>query len=141
MAIKLNVQTSKIDFDFAGLEVTADISDENIKKLLELKSGNLQDEADDAAKEVAAMDEEDVTAEDFERMYSLCVDLYGRIYEPVFGDGSFSLVYNHVGSIQSTIKAFDEALDYIINEINKRNEDGIKARENKLAKYKKRKKN
>ena len=140
MVIKLNVETTKIDFDFAGLEVTADVSDSNIKKLLELRDGDLQEDADAAAKEVAGMNEEDVTSEDFERMYLLCVDLYGQIYEPVFGEGSFKKVYEHVGSIQSTIKAFDEALDYIITDIYKRNEEGIKARDNKLAKYKKRKK-
>lgn len=140
MAIKLNVQTSQIEFDFAGLLVTADVSDENIKNLLELKSGDLQEEADDAAKEVANMNEDEITANDFERMYNLCADLYGRIYEPVFGKGSFIKVYDHVGSIQATIQAFDEAIEYVIADINKRNEQGIKERENKLAKYKKRKK-
>lgn len=139
MAIKINVETTKIDFDFAGLDVTADVSDQNIAKLLELRSGTLQDEADAAAKEVANMNEDDITAKDFERMYNICIDLYGQIYEPVFGDGTFNTVYTHIGSIQAVIKAFDEALDYIIADIYKRNEEGIKARDKKLAKYKKRK--
>lgn len=140
MPIKLDVQTSKIEFDFAGIIAVADVSDANIKKLIELKSGDLQEEADKASKEVANMDEDDVTAEDFERMYGLAAELYGQIYEPVFGEGTFTKVYEHVGSIQSTIVAFDQAIDYVIADINKRNEQGIKARENKLAKYKKRKK-
>lgn len=140
MAIKLDVQTSKIEFDFAGIIAVADVSDANIKKLIELRSGDLQAEADKASKEVANMDEDEVTAEDFERMYGLAAKLYGQIYEPVFGDGTFTKVYEHVGSIQSTIVAFDQAIDYVIADINKRNEQGIKARENKLAKYKKRKK-
>jgi len=139
MAIKLNVQTSKIEFDFAGLLVIADVRDENIKNLLKLKNSDLQEEASKAAKEVEKMDEDEITAEDFERMYSLCADLYGRIYEPVFGEHSFVTVYNHIGSIQSTIIAFDEAIDYVVADINKRNEQGAKEREKTLAKYKKRK--
>lgn len=140
MVQKIDVQTSKIEFDFAGKIVVANVSDANIKKLIELRSSDLQEEADKASKEVANMNEEDITAEDFERMYGLAADLYSRIYEPVFGDGTFKTIYDHIGSIQATIGAFDDAIDYVIADINKRNEQGIKARENKLAKYKNRKK-
>lgn len=141
MAIKLNIETSKIEFDFAGLIVVADASDENIAKMLDLKDSEISEKAEKEKERLKDLEADEITGKKFKEAIQTTLELYSEIYSPVFGDEAFKNVYNHVGSIRTTVEAFEEGLDYITEELEKRNENSKRRHENKLNKYKKRKSN
>lgn len=139
MAIKLDLQSNKLDFDFAGLIIEADISDKNIKKMLSLKESDLEERASEEAKKLQSMSDDDITVEEFDRLIELSLDLYDEIYKGVFGERSVHKVYDHVGSIQNTVQAFEQALDHITSEFEERNKQQSEQRKAKVESYKKRK--
>lgn len=139
MAIKLDLQSNKIEFDFAGLIVEADVSDKNIKNMLSLKDSDIQERANKEVEKLQGISDEDLTVEEFDKLINLSLDLYDEIYAPVFGKQSVHKVYEHVGSIQNTAGAFEQALDYITDEFEKRNRKQEERRKSKVQSYKNRK--
>lgn len=139
MAIKLDLQSNKIEFDFAGLIVEADVSDKNIKNMLSLKDSDIQERANKEVEKLQGISDEDLTVEEFDKLINLSLDLYDEIYAPVFGKQSVHKVYEHVGSIQNTVGAFEQALDYITDEFEKRNRKQEERRKSKVQSYKNRK--
>lgn len=139
MAIKIDVKKSVQEFDFDGINVTANYSDENIKKMLKLKDGELQKKAEAESKKLAELNEEEISDKEFEHMVNICIDLYSAIYAPVFTDKAFKEVYEHIQSISATIQAFEDALDYVTSQIDKRNTEHMNKRQKKIDKYKNRK--
>lgn len=140
MAIKIDVKTTEIEFDFAGETVIADASDENIAKMLDLKESDLKERAEAEAEKLNDVDPDDFSGDDYKKVVELTIDLYSEIYEPVFGKDAFDRVYKKVKSIRSTVNAFEDALDHVTEEIEKRNEQHEKKKAQKIAKYKNRKK-
>lgn len=139
MAIKLDLQSNKLEFDFAGLIIEADMSDKNIKEMLMLKDSDIQDRAKEEAEKLQGLSDDNVTSKEFDRLIELSLDLYDEIYAPVFGEKSVHEVYEHVGSIQNTINGFEQALEHITNEFEKRNEQQADQRKQKVESYKNRK--
>lgn len=140
MAIKINVQRSIEEFDFAGLEITANYSDENIAKMFSLKDSDLQEKAEKEAAKLSGIDNDDISEEDFMNMVNTCLDLYGEIYAPVFGEGEFKKAYNHIQSVTATIKAFEEAIDYVTAKAERENKEFENRTQKKIDKIKNRKK-
>lgn len=139
-AIKIDVQRSIQEFDFAGFEVVADYSDENIAKVISKKDSDLQKKAEKEAERLSNIDTDDLTEKEFKEMVNVCLDLYGEIYEPVFGEGTFKEAYNHIRSIGATIKAFEDSLDYITAKAEQDNKAFENRTQKKIDKIKNRKK-
>ena len=139
MAIKLDLQSNKLDFDFAGLVITADVSDKNIKDMLALKESDIQNRAEEEAQKLKGLSDDDITPDEFDRLIELSLDLYDEIYKGVFGEGSVHAVYEHIGSIQNTVNGFEQALDHITKEFEERNKKQNEQRKSKVESYKQRK--
>lgn len=138
--IKIDVQRSIQEFDFAGFEVVADYSDENIAKVFAKKDSELQEKAEKEAAKLSEIDNDDMTEKEFLEMVNVCLDLYGEIYEPMFGEGTFKAAYKHIRSISGTIKAFEDALEYITTKAEQENKAFENRTQKKIDKIKNRKK-
>lgn len=138
LAIKIDVQTTEVEFDFAGVIIQADASDENISEMLDLKGSDLQKKADKKMEEIKAKDMENISKEDFKMMVDTTIELYGGIYSTVFGKGAFEKVYDNVKSISATVNAFDQAFDYIVEQREEQEQRHMKKKQQKINKYKNR---
>ena len=113
MAIKINLSTPTIDFDFGGILLTADVSDQALSHMLDLEKSEEFKKASKESERLKDLRDEDLTTEEFNELLQKAVDTYGLVYAPMFGEDAFQKVYDHAKSIVATVDAFDQALTHI----------------------------
>ena len=133
MAIKINLSTPTIEFDFGGVLLTADVSDEALSHMLDLENSEEFRKASKESERLRNLKDEDVTTQEFNELLQKAVDTYGLVYSPMFGEGAFQKVYDHAKSIVATVDAFDQAIDHITKHYEKQQNQ-------KSNEYRKRKK-
>ena len=113
MAIKINLSTPTIDFDFGGVKLTADVSDQALAYMLDLENKDEFKEASKEAERLRNLKDEDRTTEEFNVLLQKAIDTYGLVYARMFGEDAFQQVYGQTKSIVATVSAFDQAMQHI----------------------------
>lgn len=119
MAIKININKPQEDFDIGGVIVTGILDDAAIKEVLRLKESDLADEAEKLKHEFDSAEE---TSENYEEFATKTIALYDKVYAPLFSAGAVVKVYTKINDILSTVDAFEQALDYLMNKVSKERE-------------------
>ncbi len=113
MAIKINLSTPTIDFDFGGVLISADVSDKALSHMLDIENSEEFKKASKEAERLKNIKEEDISTKEFNELLQRAVDTYDLVYAPMFGEGAFQKVYDEAKSIVATVSAFDQAVDHI----------------------------
>ena len=129
MAIKINVNKPKEDFDIGGVIVTGVLDDSSIKEVLDQKESKLTDKAEKLKEE---FDKAEETSENYDLFAKRTIELYDKVYAPLFSDGAVIKVYEEINDILATIDAFEQALDYLMTKVSKEREAN---RKKKIKKY------
>lgn len=119
MAIKININKPQEDFDIGGVIVTGVLDDTAIKEVLRLKESDLNDEAEKLKRD---FDKAEETSENYEDFATKTIELYDKVYSPLFSEGAVVKVYAVVDDILATIDSFEQALDYLMTKVSKERE-------------------
>lgn len=136
--VKIDIQSPIIDVEIGDVKLKADTSDAALKKALDAEKSGIKEEA---FKEVQKLEEiEGFTSEDYDQLVDKALDLYGQIYNHIFGDGAVAKVYEKYPQIRSVVVAFEEAMNEVNAVYDNRQAKVERERKNTMDKYKKRKK-
>lgn len=134
MGVKIQLNTNTVDFELGEVEVSATYTLETIKLVMANKE-KVQEDLKQI--QISLSDVENVSEETIDTAIQSYLQGAEEAFKPIFGEGSFTKVYESCHDIVATAEAFSDAMDYLNDKIEKETAQKKKDKQKKLAKYKK----
>lgn len=132
--VKIQLKSNVVDFEMGEVNVSATYNLETLKLVIANKK-ETQEELKQV--QIALSDTENLTEDTITNAIDRYLTASEKAFSSVFGEGSFTAVYESCHDIVATAEAFEEALNYLNNRMEKEMEQNKKEKQKKLAKYKK----
>lgn len=130
--IKININKPQIDFDMAGIIVKGNYDMESL-----IETVSLKDDADFKAKietnqeKLKSIDADNYSSDDLKNAIDSTISIYEDLYSSVFENGAIRAVYAEIGDIMTTLDAFQQAFDYMLDKLTEESKEKRKAQANK----------
>lgn len=112
--IEIAIQLPFVNVTIGGIEFEADISDRAVQLSMIAEKEMADKRIEKGLDKVDGKEPREVTSEEYKKMVSGILEIYGSVYDPIFGEGSVYKFYEKYPSITTVIYAFKEAM----NEVN-----------------------